>query len=109
MRGVDSVRERGGEGAPQWEGVGHRATALPGAESGSDDRLLAGLGVFGEMVLHAGLDAAAAGLNIRTRPLDIRLTGPNHRHAAQHGLLAGLREGGEMLFDAGPEPALTGV
>ena len=85
------------------------AMALAGAEFGGDDRLLAGLGVLGEMVLHAGLDAAAAGLDIRARPLDIRLTGPDHRHAAQHGSLAGFREGGEILLDAGPQPSLAGL
>ena len=60
------------------------------------------------MVFHARLDAAAAGLNAGTCLLHIVLADPDHRHAAQHGLLAGLREGGEMLFDAGPQPSLAG-
>src|ERR1700747_2213479 len=82
---------------------------LASAELGGDDRLLAGLGVLGEMVFQASLDAAVAGLNTWTRPLDIRFADPDHRDAAQHGLLAGLREGGEIFFDAGPQPSLGGL
>jgi hypothetical protein len=47
-------------------------------------------------------------LNVRTRPLEILLAGPDNRHATQHGSLAGLREGGEIPFDAGPQPSLAG-
>jgi len=99
----------GGEGPVQCEGDGHQAMALPSAEFGRDNCLLAAVGIFGEMVLHAGLDAARAGLNIRTGALDIRLAGPDQRHAAQQGLLALLGKGGEVLLDAVPQPSLAGL
>src|SRR6266851_3151554 len=79
------------------------------AEFGHDDGLLAGLGVFRKVVLHAGLDTTAAGLNTRAGLLHIRLACFDYRDTIQQSLLAGLGELGEMLLDARPDAAFAGL
>ena len=59
------------------------------------------------MVFHAGLNTAAARLNIRAGSLDIRLTGFDDRDIAEKSLLARLGKLGEVVLDTGPQPALA--
>jgi hypothetical protein len=74
-----------------------------------DDRPLAGFGVFGKVILHAGLNAAAARLDTGASPLDIGFADFDHRHIAHESLLAGFGKPGEMLLDARSDPAVTGL
>jgi|SRR6516165_8374581 hypothetical protein len=73
------------------------------------DRPLAGLGILSEVVLHAGLDTAASGLNARTTALGVRFTGLDHRDIAQERLLARVGKAGKVLRDARPEPTAAGL
>jgi hypothetical protein len=74
-----------------------------------DDRPLAGFGVFRKVILHAGLNAAAARLDTGASPLDIGFADFDHRHIAHKSLLAGSGKLGEMLLDARSDPAVTGL
>ena len=52
-------------------------------ELGNNDRLFATVRIFGEMVLHAGLDATAARLDSRAGFLHIGFARPDDRDAAK--------------------------
>ena len=74
---------------------------------GKQQRILAGLGQFGEVLFHAGLDMAAARLNAGAFLLRVRLTGLRYRHITDQRRLAGRRELAEMFLDARFEPAVA--
>jgi hypothetical protein len=73
-----------------------------------DDCSLAGFGVFGEVVLHAGLDSAAAGVDARTSTSDICLAGFDDIYIAQQSLLASLGKLRKVILDALLDPTGTG-
>jgi hypothetical protein len=75
------------------------------AKFGGGNRLLAAFGIAGNVVLHACLDTAGAGLNARAGALNVRSTGFDHRDIIQQRLPAGLGELAEMLFDARLDPS----
>jgi hypothetical protein len=82
---------------------------LTSAEFCRDDRLLAWLGVFRKMILHAGLDVAATGLNAWAGSLYIGLTGFDDCDTTQKSLFAEFRERGEALLDASSQPPVAGL
>ena len=71
-------------------GVSCTAVDLTTTELSSNDRLFAIVGIFGEMVFHAGLDAAAAGLDARAGLLNVRLASLDDRDAAEQSRFASL-------------------
>ena len=78
------------------------------AEFGEQQRVLAGLAELGEVVLHAGLNPPAAGLNTAAFLIGIRFAHAGYRDISYQGILAGCREFGEMSPYAGHEAAVTG-
>jgi hypothetical protein len=79
------------------------------AEFSGNDRLFAGGGVFGEVILHAGLNASASRLHIGTGALHVGFADLHDGDTAQQSPLTGFRERGEMVLDACSQPALTGL
>jgi hypothetical protein len=78
-------------------------------EFGEQQRVLAALTKFGEVVFHAGLDPPAARLNTGAFLLGIRFAHPGYRDICHQRILAGCRELAEMFPHAGHDPALAGL
>jgi hypothetical protein len=71
-------------------GVSRAAVGLTTTELGSNDRLFATVRIFGEMALHAGLDATAARLDSRAGFLHIGFARFDNRDAAKQSRFARL-------------------
>jgi hypothetical protein len=72
-------------------------------------RFLAGLGQFREMVFHAGLDTPAAGLNVSAFFMGVGLASLGYRHVTDQRGLARCGELAEVILDARLEPAVAGL
>ena len=70
--------------------------------------MLAGRAELGEVILHAGLDPPAAGLNAGALLLGFRFANPGYRDIGYQGILARCRQLTEMVPYAGHEAAVTG-
>jgi hypothetical protein len=78
-------------------------------EFGEQQRVLAALTEFGEVVFHAGLDPPAARLDTGALLLGVLFAHPRYRDICHQRILAGRRKLTEMFPDAGHDPALTGL
>ena len=88
--------------------VRRSASLLLVAKFSDDYRSPAAVRILGKVILHAGLDSAAAGLDARTSTLDICLAGFDDIYIAQQSLLASLGKLRKVLLDAPLDPAVAG-
>ena len=79
---VEKLRQHGLTAGPDCTPAVVRAAKLLLLKLGKQQRILAGLGQFGEVLLHAGLDTAAAGLDVRASFLSVGLADLGYRHVA---------------------------
>jgi hypothetical protein len=77
-------------------------------EFGEEQRLLAALAEFGEVILHTGLDTPAPGLDTGTFLPVVRCAGLRYRRTADQRISTRRRELGEVLPDTRSDPAAAG-